>query len=405
MPAYRYKAINRIGGTVTGDLSAVDAVAVVQMLTQWNLQPLRIRQRKQVGSIQRLWAFNRDEVMTALLADLADLLDSGLPLDKALRQLCLSSNWRVVEIAEELSQKINRGSSFSQALWQGGWLDDSACRLIEVAETSAVLSEGLLSVVTIRRASRYFRKRLWRACAYPLLMIIVLLFLVVFLLLSVLPSLVDFLSGLGQPLPYSVSLVSKVTEKMSATAVAAFIGLLFVPALLLWLPSLLSVPELLRHSRDRVLLNLPLVGRLAVLSFRVQFSRELSTFTKAGLDLVPALASIADSTGNSYIKRNTELIVDELQDGLSLATAMQCSGLFSKSCIHVVAMGESTGDYTEPFEKLQSINNVAISRWFDRMERRVGPVLLGIAGLLILWIVMVVISPMYRVALGVGTAL
>jgi len=405
MAAYRYKAINRVGGTVTGDLNAVDTAAVAHMLTQWNLQPLRIKRRRQAGPIQRLLAISRDDVMTGLLADLADLLASGLPLDKALRQLCLSSNWRVAEIAEELGQKINRGSSFSQALWQGGWLDEPACRLIEVAETSAVLGDGLLSVVTNRRASRAFRKRLWRVCAYPLLMIVVLLFLLVFLLLSVLPSLVDFLSGLDQPLPYSVSLVTAATEKLSATAVAGFVTLLLMPVLLLWLPALVSVPDMLRHSRDKVLVNLPLLGRLLVLSFRVQYSRELSTFTKAGLDLVPALASIADSTANSYIKRNTEVIVDEIQDGLPLATAMRCSGLFSKPCIHVVAMGESTGDYGEPFEKLQSINNAAISQWFERIERRVGPVLLAIAGLLILWIVVVVISPMYRVALGVGTAL
>ena len=68
-------------------------------------------------------------------------------------------------------------------------------------------------------------------------------------------------------------------------------------------------------------------------------------------------------------------------------------------------MGESTGDYAEPFEKLQQLNSASISQWFDRVERRVGPLLLGIAGLLILWVVVVVISPMYRVALGVGNML
>jgi len=199
-----------------------------------------------------------------------------------------------------------------------------------------------------------------------------------------------------------VSLVSGLAEQLSVSAIAIFIVVLLLPALLISLPVL---PESLRLYRDKFVLRLPLFGRLTVLSFRVQFSRELATFTNAGLDLVPALASIADSARNRYIRENTAVILNELQDGLSLAAAMRCSGLFSKSCIHVVAMGESTGDYSEPLDKLQRLNGTAVSQWFDRVERRVGPVLLGIAGLLILWIVVVVISPMYQVALGVGSAL
>lgn len=399
---YHYKACNRVGSVVVGELRAADSAAAAQTLVQWNLQPLRINQRQQPGPLRRLCSLSQDDVMTGLLADLADLLESGLALDKALEQVRLSSQWRVTEIADELSYRINQGSSFSQAVWRAELLDESACRLIEVAETSGVIRNGLLSVVTNRRSSREFRRRLWRVCAYPLLMIVVLLFLVVFLVLSVLPSLIDFLSGLDQPLPYSVSLVSGLTQQMSASSIVIVLSALLLPALLICLPAL---PEALRLYKDRFLLRVPLLGRLVVLSFRVQFSRELATFTNAGLDLVPALASIADSTRNRYIRKNTEVILNELQDGLSLAAAMRCSGLFSKPCIHVVAMGESTGDYSEPFEKLQRLNGAAISQWFDRVERRVGPVLLSIAGLLILWVVVVVISPMYQVALGVGSSL
>ena len=402
MFSYRFRAFNRAGSVVAGELRAADSTAVMQTLSQWNLQPLRISQTKPPGAIRRLFAMNRDDVITGFLADIADLLESSLPLDKALAQVRLSSRWQVAEIADVLSHSINQGSSFSQALWQAGLLDESACRLVEVAESSGAIGNGLVSVVSNRRSSRDFRRRLWRVCAYPLLMILVLVFLVVFLLLSVLPSLIDFLSGLDQPLPYSVSLIAGLTEQLSAGAIAIFFAILLLPMLLMWLP---AMPDSLQLYRDKLWVRLPLVGRLCVLSFRVQFSRELATFTGAGLDLVPALASIANSTRNRYIKQNTQVILHELQDGLSLATAMRCSGLFCKPCIHVVAMGESTGDYSEPFDKLQRLNSAVISQWFDRVERRVGPVLLSVAGLLILWIVVVVISPMYQVALGVGSSL
>jgi len=135
---YRYKAFNRAGSVVVGELRAADTTAVAQTLVQWNLRPLRINRRQQAGPLHRLYSLNQDEVMTGLLADLADLLDSGLALDKALGQVRLSSQWRVAEIADVLSDRIHHGSSFSQALWQTELLDESACRLIEVAETSGV---------------------------------------------------------------------------------------------------------------------------------------------------------------------------------------------------------------------------------------------------------------------------
>jgi len=395
---FHYKAINRAGCRVAGYLNGRDVDDVASTLRHLNLQPLTIKSRDlhytaltwagqdvlNISVLKRLFK-EKDKYRIAidLCRALAELLQSGLPLDAALQQLQLSGSSAVAVLANDLLISIRQGSKLSDAVNRQACLPDANCRVLAVAEKAGRLEDGLTNIAIALEYKRNFNQRLRRSCSYPVFLFLSLGLLIVYLLVALVPELLKFTQGLGSDLGVTACLMLSLGEWLAQWGVAVLSLILAVACLFL------------------VLHRVSLMMRI----FRARFFDELFLLIDAGVDLLEALVTISSQTSNRFLQLSVMVMSYEMEDGKTLAQAMRCAGVFTMTSVQSVTIAEHTGDYQHALHRLHQVTEAELSASLEKFEQRVGPVMLAICGLLILWVVLAVIAPIYSAAIEAGALL
>lgn len=414
---FHYKAINRAGCRVAGYLNGRDVDDVASTLRHLNLQPLTIKSRdlhytaltwagQDVLNISVLKCLFKEKDKYRIAIDLcralAELLQSGLPLDAALQQLQLSGSSAVAVLANDLLISIRQGSKLSDAVNRQACLPDANCRVLAIAEKAGSLEDGLTNIAIALEYKRNFNQRLRRSCSYPVFLFLSLGLLIVYLLVALVPELLKFTQGLGSDLGVTACLMLSLGEWLAQWGVAVLSLILTVACLFLVLH---RVSQRFRFIADQQLLQLPIIGKLMIRIFRARFFDELFLLIDAGVDLLEALVTISSQTSNRFLQLSVMVMSHEMEDGKTLAQAMRCAGVFTMTSIQSVTIAEQTGDYQHALHRLHQVNEAELSASLEKFEQRVGPVMLAICGLLILWVVLAVIAPIYSAAIEAGALL
>ncbi len=411
MRLYKYKALNRAGLTVRGATVALDSESVVSQLNKINLRPVSLVEngsqalhsaRTKHRSNRFISRHARKRLSIDLTHQLSSLMQSGLSLDASLTEIIKSDDRQLSGLAEQTLEAVQRGEQFATALSSHNLLSVSDCRAIAVAEKSDSLVTGLAGVSEGLQAQLQFRRRLLQACLYPVILIVVLGGLMGYLTLAVVPQLLQFSAGLGQATPRSAYWLQQAAQLsgeyiLPATAVLC--------SIVVFISIAIYKNPLLRLRADEYKLRVPLFGTLALLIWRTRYFDELQSLLAAGVDLLEALALLEDSSKNRFIQLHLAVQRHEVEDGQRLSEAMRCTALFAPAAIQRVLLGELTGDYSKALQAEADASRQAASLWLEKLEKRVGPVLLTICGVLILWIIVAVIAPVYSTAIGAGALL
>lgn len=406
MPMYCYSGVNPAGFRIRGEMVAASVEAAERFLADINVLPIECRQLKQ-KPLRIGYLFNWSKPLISLLElqrltqDIALLLKSGLPLTQALQQTQRSSNnARVVEFTRQLHQSIAEGSSFAAALRQfPAVVPIRYWRVVEVAEVSGELGGELSKLAHDLEAQRIFRQRIRGAVAYPLLVLTLLVGLIAFLVSVVIPSLGDFMRELGQVMPWHTALLVSVCDSIRQRGlyVLAAIAVCIVAMALLRVGS----PRF-RLLTDRYLLSLPVVGSLTREWFVVRYSRDLASLIRSGIDLLDALVMLEATSNNRFLYLNTRVVRQQVADGIALAGGMRSTGLFAADYLQLLSLAEVSGHYADALEQIDSVSDARLTRRLDVIERSVGPLMMLVTGLLILWIILSVIAPIYSSAITAG---
>lgn len=414
---FHYKAINRAGCRVVGHLSGRNVGEVANTLRSLNLQPLAIRSKdlnyialKGIGQVLLSFPMlkhlskstDRSGTAVDLCHALAELLQSGLPLDAALHQLQLSGSSALSVIANDLLTLVSQGSSFSDAAIAQGGLPDASCRVLAIAEKAGRLESGLTNIAMALEYQRSFNQRLRRSCSYPVFLSLSLGLLTVYLLVAVVPELLQFTKGLGSDMGITARVMLYLGEWLVQWGIAALF-LIFSLACLLYVTR--RVSQRFRLIFDQHLLQLPIFGTLMLRVFRARFFDELLVLSDAGVDLLEALGTIANQASNRFLQLSVMVMRYEMEEGKTLSQAMRCAGIFRMANVQSVAIAEQTGDYQRALHRLHQVTREELSTSLEKFEHRIGPIMMAICGLLILWVVLAVIAPIYSAAIQAGALL
>jgi general secretion pathway protein F len=171
------------------------------------------------------------------------------------------------------------------------------------------------------------------------------------------------------------------------------LGFLIIAALLFW--------QALVHAKtrvkiDRILLGLPIFGRIIRDVNAASFARTLSTMVAARLPLVEGLVLVRDTMGNQVIGTATGKVIESVRAGGALSGAMQESGLFPPLLTYLTASGESSGRLDLMLERAAEY----LEREFDHKSAvtlaLLEPAVIVIMGVIVALIVLSVLLPILQ---------
>lgn len=221
------------------------------------------------------------------------------------------------QILQRTNRGLQSGVSLAAALPVSAFPPEVKAT-IAAGEASGRLPLLLTRLADTLEAQVALRSRLIAALAYPALLVLVAVGVIIAMLVFVVPGIAEQLTGSGQPLPFltrAVLALSNFVQGWWLIMLALFLS----AGLLLWL--WLKRPDN-RARFDAGLLRLPVAGSWISALEAVRWARLLATMLSAGLPLAEALSITAPTLGNTRWREASNRIAQQVRAGASLSASL-----------------------------------------------------------------------------------
>lgn len=151
----------------------------------------------------------------------------------------------------------------------------------------------------------------------------------------------------------------------------------------------------IRRERDRWKLHLPVLGRLLRTIYTARFARTLSSLYTAGLPMISALQIGSRIIGNAYLEEQFVQVIEKVRAGQPLSAALWAVDGFVKKFSSAVMIGEETGKLDEMLESMAESLDYEAEQAIDRMMTLIEPTMIVMMAVIVGFIMIAVITPIY----------
>jgi len=403
MPNFRYSARDDKGKEVSGDVEARDHDAVVDILHDRGLVVVSI---KQVGKfdLSRLEEINIGGVpmkeKVVFMRQMATMIASGLPLNRALEIMVeQANNPKFKKVLKDVSQSVQSGKSLSTSFREQEDIFDSiTLNLIEAGEESGNLETILGKLATELEERDSLNRKIKSALIYPSIILVVIIGVIAVMMFVLVPSMSEIYADFNAELP----VITKMLISMSNFMVKYWWALLVIILLLVLGFRYYRSTEKGRKNLDKIVLKIPIVGKLVVKTQIAQFTRILGLLLSSGLSIVKALELTGESLSNSVFKDVVMDARDEVEKGGPLAIPIARSEYFPLLVSSMISVGEETGEIDAVLEKVSQYYKEEVDVATSNLSTILEPFLLILMGGAVAFIALGVYMPMFGLAQAMG---
>lgn len=407
MPFFHYKAARDHGEVVEGQIEASNTRAAAQRLRAEGQIPLQIVEASAAGEstlnrplsvpvislkLGRSRLNGRDIELFTL--QLSTLLRAGLSLGQALETLArLAEKPEMQSLGKDLNQSIRHGEPLSEALRQASPLFDRFyLNMVKAGESTGALDLALESLATFKTRAREMRESLISALIYPGILLTLALVAVAIMLAFVVPQFTEMFQEAGQDLPMLTRIVAGAGELIThwwwAMLLALTVGVYLLRR------SWQQTEG--REKRDRILLQLPLLGSLLLKIETARFTSTLSTLLANGVSLLTAMDIAKEIVSNRIVAQALERTTTRVRQGEGLSKPLSETRVFPSLATQLIQVGERSGHLEPMLERVSEIYESEVDTNLKRLLGLVEPVIIIFIALfvsiIILSIVMLILA-------------
>ncbi len=344
--AYQYVAYNTKGETVKGKLSAATEEAATELLNYAGYKAISLKPYAPFFNLEKLSASLspvkvKPSEIVLLYRQLAMLLESGVDIAASLDLLgTQASNRGLKKIMAEVVSNVRSGNQLSAVLEKYPQVfPPGYCRLLGVGEQSGNLEMVLKQVADYMEKETVTAKQTKGALMMPTITAVIAIVVIGLMIVFILPSFADMYSQLNVELPAIVKVVVGIGEKAKSNGIYL---LLAVVAIVGSLSLYIKTPGG-RYQWDKLLLKLPLLGRVRLLTELARYCRSTSLMFRAGMPLTEVMSMAIQSSGNKVMAEALRDVQRDMVKGEGLSGPMAKNKLFLPMLVQMVKVGESTG--------------------------------------------------------------
>lgn len=399
MGAFEYTAVDAGGREKTGVLEGDTARQVRQLLRERNLLPVTVSEVSQREAKRDKTRFSFVRGLTAgdlalLTRQLATLVRSGLPLEEALSAVSEQSEKpRTRSILLGVRSKVMQGHSLADGLADFPRAFPEIYRAtVAAGEQAGHLDTVLERLADYTESREQLRSRTLNAMLYPILLFVVCAGIVTLLLAFVVPKIVRQFENSRAELPMLTQVLIAFSDFMRDWWWAVLLALAGIAFLFRrW------VREPANQRRfHRLLLQLPLIGKVVRGTNTARFARTFSTLTSSAVPVLEALRISGEVVTNLPMRDAVEEAATRVREGGAIAKALGTSHLFPPMMIHLIASGETSGDLETMLDRAASNQEREMDAVLGTVVGLLGPIMILVMGGLVLLIVLAMLLPIFQ---------
>lgn len=399
MPTFAYRAVDANGQIIQGHIDAPNERALESRLRQSDTELVRCRQKKSKGSDRRRKVSRRD--LIGFCFHMEQVTRAGLPMLEALtdlRDTITHPGFR--EILANLLSSVEGGKKLSQAMADyPETFDDIFVNLIAVGEETGELAEVLRKLTESLKWQDELIAKAKSIVLYPAFVGVVVLGVLLFMMLYVVPQMVDFIREMGQQLP----LHTRALIGLSNFLVGNWYWVVpLPPAILLFISWQAGRSESMRYRVDSWKLRSWYTGPILTKIILSRFASYFALLYSSGLDVLASLRISEDIAGNVVIKQALQRIAGSITDGKTLSAGIEATGLFPPLVVRMVSMGETTGRLDTALENVSYFYDREVTESIDKLKAMIEPAMTVVLGAIMGWVMLSVLGPIYETISKIG---
>ncbi|KAA0263155.1 protein transport protein HofC [Hafnia alvei] len=364
-----------------------------QAFSQLQIQGFTPLKMQRQYSLRPLAWKNADCIHT--IEQLAALLHAGLPLAKCLLMLSEDhphSHWRC--LLQRLAQQVSMGVPLSEAMVAFPDIFPPVySKTIATAELTGRLDQSCFALAEQQKRQAELRTKIGKALRYPALLLSVTLIVIVIMLVWVLPQFSDLYRSFNAPLPaFTRALMACSQVLIQHAPLIIGINISAVP-LMLWRYQ--RSPSF-RKQTQRMLLRLPIIGRLISTANLSQLFFSLAMTQQAGLPLLKGLDNAAQAQQNPIFRQAVENVSHNLRQGDALSLAIKQQLVFPTLCFQLIRVGEESGGLDHMMSRLAQHYQHQANSLSDALAQMVEPIMMVIMGIVVGGLVLAMYLPIFQ---------
>ena len=410
MPQFEYKARDRSGGVVDGQIEASERRTAIQQLRAKGLVPVTLSEASSGSSgsplsswLQKLKSLRaagtakpaqaaqteqvggskatREKVGLAVLKRLIELHGSGLPAGDSIRILSQRlSEKEQRALANQLWRDLSEGATLAAAMArQPKYFSSSVCYVVEAGEATGSLAPILRKVIEYLEEKQAIRQKLLASMSYPGFICVVAIGVMILFITVLLPMIEKMTSKLGGEIPLIAKIIIEGADFVAKfgpfALVALVVGLI---ALFQWRRG-----EKGRRTTDGWFFRVPLFGGIAHDAELFQMSSLIGTLLGSGINTTESLRLTERTIGNLDLRTRFHQARGQVNEGLSIAQAFQKNRIMPALSLDILAVGEDTGNLANSIEEVTKSFRETLSLRTSRMITLITSVALGSAFLFV----------------------
>ena len=388
MPLYRYTAKNINGKSIRGKAEAESESALVLKLKGRGLYLLSCEVLARAEETKRLSARH----ISQFNYEIGTMLSSGISLIRSL-EILLRQDMpkRNREIYTSVYRQVLSGKDMSGAMEaMGGVFPELLINMYRAGEAN-----GTLDVTALRMAEHYdkenrLRNKIKSAAAYPAILLILTLGVIVLIFTVVLPNFIAVYGNMELPGITKAALsISDVFTKHYMVLILAVLGLVL-------LFRTLGKNKKVRYKLDRMKLKLPVIGRLMRTIYTARFARTLSSLYASGLTVLSALQAVRGTVGNEYIASQFDGLVNDVRNGVALSEALDKIDGYDPKLASTVLVGEESGKLEGMLLSVAGTFDYEAEEATQRLAAMIEPALIIIMAVIVGLTLIAVMLPIYN---------
>ncbi len=392
---YVWEGSDKKGKRMKGEARAASMALVKADLRRQGIVPLKVK--KKATSL-----FNTKKKITAgdiavFSRQLATMMNAGVPLVQAFDIVGRGhENPAMQDLILAIKTDVEGGTALAEALAKHPLhFDDLFVNLVRAGEAAGVLETLLDKIATYKEKTESLKGKIKKALFYPAAVIIVAIIVTAVIMIFVIPQFESLFTSFGGDLPAFTKMVIALSKWMQSwwwlllagiiAATYAFIGV--------WKRS-----RKFRHTVDKIMLQVPIIGTILNKAAIARYARTLSTMFAAGVPLVEALESVAGATGNVVYSDAVLRMREDVATGQSLQLTMKQQTLFPHMVIQMVAIGEESGSLDHMLTKVADFFEEEVDNAVDALSSLLEPFIMVIIGTLVGGLVVAMYLPIFKMA-------
>jgi type IV pilus assembly protein PilC len=391
MPLYKYRAADSSDKIVKGQMEALHETELTTQLGRVGLTLVRATAIKERNRTVK--SLPQKEII-GFMFQLEMLIRAGVPILAALGDMRDSAESMEGQLlAAGIHQRVENGSTLAEAMaFYPGIFSEVVVNLVRSGEVTGQLPEVLKELVRSLKWQDEMAAQTKKLMMYPAFVVVVISGVVFFLMIYLVPQLVGFLANMGQKTP----LQTKILIVVSKAFVNYWWLILAIPPTIVGaLAAVIRVNPGARYMAHNLLLNIPVIGAVLKKMILARLADTFALMYRTGIPIIEGLGYCQKISGNLVIQAAMSRVIERIATGTSISGSFAEEKLFPMLVIRMLQVGEASGALDESLNNVSYFYTREIDESIGKVQALIEPVMTVTMGLILGWIMMAVLSPIY----------